>query len=515
MTLQLPGQPYVSPQSGEPITLTDDVALGIQTSLQGIQTLANVESMRRDFEFKREHADLLRDKFAYEKMRDYRQDQAELQQQQIENEYLHQANERAKIAHAQSLEQFKRQARIDRMTLKKQKRDQDAALELEEEREQSLDRIDDELHEIQYGIPKSKVAQGPAGEFQKRQKLLLQKTQGAEGAVKRADDLERMKIRYEHLAQSKDPEMRAAYQRILEQYVTAASHPDAKGRQPLATSLERSVRASENSKWTRIATAMRSSNDFHQAFEDDPDFMADMTPEQIDYVMKQIQLGAIDAHPFMKLPELAQDDLKSRRDKLLMNDQYTDYKKAKVSFSELQALAESSANIPKEGEYTGTGYVPIPEDVGEPNPRLMVDPKAPRAAANDIAMVFKFMKINDPGSVVRESEFRQAVEIVGFVENVFRKGRKITKGELLTPAMRVQLVNAARDMYNEKANAAKVEVDLAVAGLDGFLQGKQKEVGEKYLRGGVEFDEVESAETQVQEQKDPIPSYDASGNPIN
>jgi len=513
MTLQLPGQPYVSPQSGEPITLTDDVALGIQTSLQGIQTLANVESMRRDFEFKREHADLLRDKFAYEKMRDYRQDQAELQQQQIENEYLHQANERAKIAHAQSLEQFKRQARIDRMTLKKQKRDQDAALEFEEEREQSLDRIDDELHEIQYGIPKSKVAQGPAGEFQKRQ-ILLTQDKGEEAATKRADDLERMKIRYEHLAQSKDPEMRAAYQRILEQYVTAASHPDAKGRQPLATSLERSVRASENSKWTRIATAMRSNDDFHQAFEDDPDFMADMTPQQIDYVMEQIRLGAIDAHPFMKLPEAAQDELKSRRDKLLTNDQYTDYKKAKVGFAEIKALAENSVNNPEGVEYQGTGYVPIPEDVGKPNPRLMVDPKAPSAAANDIAMVFKFMKILDPGSVVRESEFRAAIQIVGFAEEFFRKGRKLTKGELLTPEMRTAIVNTARNSFNEKANEAKVEVDLAVAGLDGFLQGKQKEVGEKYLRGGVEFDEVESAGTQVQEQKDLIPSYDESGNLI-
>lgn len=67
----------------------------------------------------------------------------------------------------------------------------------------------------------------------------------------------------------------------------------------------------------------------------------------------------------------------------------------------------------------------------------------------DVSLLFGFMKMIDPGSVVRESEFATA-ENAGGVSNKVRNlyNRAIT-GERLTPELRAQFVKSAEGIYAE------------------------------------------------------------------
>ena len=80
------------------------------------------------------------------------------------------------------------------------------------------------------------------------------------------------------------------------------------------------------------------------------------------------------------------------------------------------------------------------------------------SAANDLAMATKYMKILDPTSVVRESEFALAVNATGLLDKVGNYAAAILKGEKLNPAQRKDFYDSAKaihDAFQEK----RAEVD--------------------------------------------------------
>jgi len=83
------------------------------------------------------------------------------------------------------------------------------------------------------------------------------------------------------------------------------------------------------------------------------------------------------------------------------------------------------------------------------------------SAANDLAMATKFMKILDPTSVVRESEFAMAVNATGLMDKVYNYANMIKTGQKLNPSQR-------KDFY-----------DSAKAINEAF-QGEAQHVGERY-----------------------------------
>jgi|TARA_R110002124_G_scaffold65423_1_gene178912 hypothetical protein len=66
----------------------------------------------------------------------------------------------------------------------------------------------------------------------------------------------------------------------------------------------------------------------------------------------------------------------------------------------------------------------------------------------DMAAVFGFMKLLDPGSVVRESEFSAAQNTSGLMDRIYLQKNKLTEGEALTPKQRKDFMKLATQFYN-------------------------------------------------------------------
>jgi len=73
--------------------------------------------------------------------------------------------------------------------------------------------------------------------------------------------------------------------------------------------------------------------------------------------------------------------------------------------------------------------------------------------ADDLALLFGYMKLLDPGSVVRESEFRQAQTTSGIPDAILALRNQILEGTKLSSLQRERFVTAARDLFNVYANS--------------------------------------------------------------
>jgi hypothetical protein len=70
----------------------------------------------------------------------------------------------------------------------------------------------------------------------------------------------------------------------------------------------------------------------------------------------------------------------------------------------------------------------------------------------DISTIFAYMKMLDPGSVVREQEFATASNSGGVPESVRGLYNSLLNGEFLTPELRRQFTNAANSIYADASN---------------------------------------------------------------
>jgi hypothetical protein len=62
------------------------------------------------------------------------------------------------------------------------------------------------------------------------------------------------------------------------------------------------------------------------------------------------------------------------------------------------------------------------------------------------------MKMNDPGSTVREGEFKTAADAGSANQKFWGMYQKVKSGEFLTPALRSQFVNSAHNLYASHAD---------------------------------------------------------------
>ena len=68
--------------------------------------------------------------------------------------------------------------------------------------------------------------------------------------------------------------------------------------------------------------------------------------------------------------------------------------------------------------------------------------------ANDMAAATKFMKLLDPGSVVRESELAMAMQASGLMDRVANYHNMLLRGEKLTPQQRIDFAKAANLIFD-------------------------------------------------------------------
>lgn len=69
------------------------------------------------------------------------------------------------------------------------------------------------------------------------------------------------------------------------------------------------------------------------------------------------------------------------------------------------------------------------------------------SAANDLGLIFGYMKILDPGSTVREGEFANAEQSGGVPDRVRNLYNKMLSGERLNPSMREDFVRSAKTAF--------------------------------------------------------------------
>lgn len=71
-------------------------------------------------------------------------------------------------------------------------------------------------------------------------------------------------------------------------------------------------------------------------------------------------------------------------------------------------------------------------------------------AQNDIALIFSYMKMLDPGSVVREGEFAVAARAAGVPDHIVNIIGRAESGKLLNERQRTEMVRAASQVYQSR-----------------------------------------------------------------
>lgn len=89
------------------------------------------------------------------------------------------------------------------------------------------------------------------------------------------------------------------------------------------------------------------------------------------------------------------------------------------------------------------------KDSTEAYQRIVASAKDP-SPAGDLALIYNYMKVLDPGSTVREGEFATAAAAGSFGDRVKAAVLKINNGERLPETMRADFVNRASILYDSQ-----------------------------------------------------------------
>jgi hypothetical protein len=77
-------------------------------------------------------------------------------------------------------------------------------------------------------------------------------------------------------------------------------------------------------------------------------------------------------------------------------------------------------------------------------------------AVGDLSLIFAYMKMLDPGSVVREGEFATAQNAAGVPEQIRNMYNKAVSGERLNKSQRESFKSQAKGLYNSALESEKI-----------------------------------------------------------
>ena len=103
----------------------------------------------------------------------------------------------------------------------------------------------------------------------------------------------------------------------------------------------------------------------------------------------------------------------------------------------------------------------VPKDFGKVRDsfdRITATSGSP-SPAGDLALIFNYMKLLDPGSVVREGEFATAQNAAGVDERIRGQFNRIMNGERLTERQRKDFTQKAGELFNAQAKNYNKEVN--------------------------------------------------------
>lgn len=97
------------------------------------------------------------------------------------------------------------------------------------------------------------------------------------------------------------------------------------------------------------------------------------------------------------------------------------------------------------------------------------------SAAGDMGLVFGYMKLLDPGSTVRESEYANASNTTGAAGKMAQLWNKVKDGQILTPAQRQQFRSEAAKIYGAQQKSQGA-IDEQFGGLADTYQIPRNEI---------------------------------------
>jgi hypothetical protein len=119
-------------------------------------------------------------------------------------------------------------------------------------------------------------------------------------------------------------------------------------------------------------------------------------------------------------------------------------------FKDTKERSEVESGLRK--EYTGLSknFIEVSDAFG----RIQASAKDP-SAAGDLALIFNYMKMLDPGSTVREGEFATAQNSGGIPEQIRSQWNKAVSGERLSPNIRNDFLGRAQKLYATQEQSHK------------------------------------------------------------
>ncbi len=157
--------------------------------------------------------------------------------------------------------------------------------------------------------------------------------------------------------------------------------------------------------------------------------------------------GALDYN--LKRQELVQ---KSKANKIELKIKQLELEKQMGDKADPEKMFTHAATLRKEYDDLSKSFNTVRDSYN----RIIVSAKDP-SPAGDLSLIFNYMKILDPGSVVRESEFATAENAAGVPEQIRRNYNKVLSGEKLGPDQRKDFVSKSGDLYKSQL---KIQNDI-------------------------------------------------------
>lgn len=123
----------------------------------------------------------------------------------------------------------------------------------------------------------------------------------------------------------------------------------------------------------------------------------------------------------------------------------------KTQFDQAAKLRSEISKASSEFDKVDSAYGRVEASVEDPSP------------AGDLALIFNFMKMLDPGSVVREGEFANASNAGGIDSKVRNLYNSVMEGTRLTPSQRKDFVGRAGKLFKRASNDNKKDIDKFVS----------------------------------------------------
>lgn len=174
--------------------------------------------------------------------------------------------------------------------------------------------------------------------------------------------------------------------------------------------------------------------------------------EGVDKRIKTAQLGKLEAETASLAPN-AELERRYKESQIAKN-------LADAKGSQAGKGMEQASTLRK--EWTGLPTTKATQDVAQSLERVR-NAYANPSAAGDMTLIYSFMKMNDPGSTVREGEFATAQNAAGVPDRIRNQWNQVLKGERLSEEQRHDFASQAEKMYGGQLNAQKTVDDQYIA----------------------------------------------------